>query len=111
MSIRPVELNGIIQRADHISSLKQQEDSKPYLDQQNIQSQVDRKKEAMKHQVVEKGNTPEAENHADAREEGRGVYYAPSGKKKTEEDEEERKPAKNSVVAKSTLGGTLDIKI
>jgi hypothetical protein len=106
MSIRPVEFNGMIQRTEDISNLKHQEDSKPLVDQQNIQSQVERKEAAARHQVVKKENSSQAENHADAREEGRGVYYTPSRKKKKEE--EKKKP--DQVVQKSMRGG-FDIKI
>jgi hypothetical protein len=106
MAIRPVEFNGIIQRTEDVSNLKHQEDSKPHVDQQNIQTQMQRKEEAVKHQVVTKQDSSQAENHADAREEGRGVYYTPSRKKK---QEKEKKPA-DRVVPKNT-SGRFDIKI
>ena len=39
MSIRPVEFSGVVQRSQDISSLKQNEDNKPMLQQQNVQTQ------------------------------------------------------------------------
>lgn len=107
MSIRPVEFNGIIQRTDDISSLKHQEDSKPNIDQQNIQVQAERKEAAARHQVVKKEDSSKAKNHADAREEGRGVLYKPTRKKKADEEE---KKEDGRVIPKSSSGG-FDIKI
>lgn len=37
MSIRPVVLNGMIQRTQDVGNLKQQEDNRPIVEQQNIQ--------------------------------------------------------------------------
>jgi hypothetical protein len=106
MSIRPVEFNGIIQRTDDIGTIKQQEDNKPLVDQQNIQTQVEQKEDAAQHQVISKDESPEAQNQADAREEGKGVYYTPTAKKK--KHAEEKKPA-DRVIKKSS--GGFDIKI
>jgi hypothetical protein len=106
MSIRPVEFNGIIQRTDDIGTIKQQEDNKPLVDQQNIQTQVEQKEDAAQHQVISKDDSPQAENQADAREEGKGVYYTPTAKKK--KHAEEKKPA-DRVIKKSS--GGFDIKI
>ena len=39
MGIRPVDFGGIIQRADDIAHVKKHEDIKPFIDQQNIQTQ------------------------------------------------------------------------
>ena len=40
MTIKPVVLGGMIQRADDIGMIKHQQDAKPMMDQQNIQMQV-----------------------------------------------------------------------
>ena len=40
MTIRPIDLKGMIQRADDVSILKKQEDSNAMHDQQNIQMQL-----------------------------------------------------------------------
>ena len=42
MSIRPVDMNGVIQRTQDVGTLKQQQDMKPMVDQQNIQIEVQR---------------------------------------------------------------------
>ena len=41
MSIRPVEFHGIVQRSQDVSTLKQNEDNKPMLQQQNVQTQFE----------------------------------------------------------------------
>ena len=46
MSIRPVEFNGMIQRTQDVSTLKQNEDNKPFMEQQNIQTQFSKEYEA-----------------------------------------------------------------
>ena len=45
MSIRPVVLNGMIQRTDDVGQIKQNEIQKPVVDQQNIQQAVQKKEE------------------------------------------------------------------
>ena len=39
MSIRPVEFSGVVQRSQDVSTLKQNEDNKAMLQQQNVQTQ------------------------------------------------------------------------
>lgn len=107
MSIRPIDFNGMIQRTEDVSSLKHQEDAKPLVDQQNIQTQVEQKESAALHQVKEKDDSQGAQNHADAREEGHGQYYAPGVRKKSKQ-EEKQQPGR---VIKKSAGGVFDIKI
>lgn len=107
MSIRPVDFNGMIQRTDDISTIKHQQDSKPLVDQQNIQAQVEKKEDAIKHQVSAKDDSSGAENQADARDEGRGLYYT-SGERKKHKQEEQKEPGR---VIKKKIGGSFDIKI
>ena len=42
MSIRPVEFSGVVQRSQDVSALKQNEDNKSMLQQQNVQTQFAR---------------------------------------------------------------------
>ena len=46
MSIRPVDFNGMIQRTQDVSTLKQNEDNRPVVEQQTIFSQEMKKVEA-----------------------------------------------------------------
>ncbi len=107
MSIRPIDFNGMIQRTEDVGNLKHQEDAKPLVDQQNIQTQVEQKEAAAMHQVRKKDDSQGAQNHADAREEGHGQYYAPGVRKKPKQ-EEKQQPGR---VIKKSAGGGFDIKI
>ena len=40
MAIRPVELQGVVQRSQDMSQIKQNQDIKPQTDQSNIQIQI-----------------------------------------------------------------------
>ena len=51
MSIRPVEFSGVVQRSQDMSTLKQNEDNKPMLQQQNVQTQF--AKETTQHRSEE----------------------------------------------------------
>ena len=53
MSIRPVEFSGVLQRSQDVSTVKQNEDNKPMLQQQNVQTQF--AKETI-HHMQEKGS-------------------------------------------------------
>ena len=44
MSIRPVDFNGMIQRTQDVSTLKQNEDNRPVVEQQTIFSQEMKKR-------------------------------------------------------------------
>ncbi len=55
MSIRPVDFNGMIQRTQDVSTLKQNEDNRPVVEQQTIFSQEMKKVEQNLHQVVHAG--------------------------------------------------------
>ena len=82
MGIRPVELNGMIQRMDDVGMIKKHEDAKPFLDQQNIQMQVNKREDNLAHTVLHPDNTSNLKNDSDAKGESRGTYYKSSGKKK-----------------------------
>lgn len=107
MSIRPIDFNGMLQRTDDVSTLKHHEDSKPLVDQQNIQAQVEKKEDAVRHQVRTKEDSSGTNNQADAREEGRGLYYSSDRAKKSKKEE----PKEPGFVKKKSFGGSFDIKI
>lgn len=104
MTIRPVDLGGMLQRTDDIGALKHQEDTKPIVDQQNIQYQGDKNEREMMHQVKEPNQNEKLDNHTDAREEGKGRYDKSRSGKKSKKKED------GKVVEKSMVGG-FDIKI
>ena len=51
MSIRPVVLNGMIQRTQDVGNLKQQEDNRPIVEQQNIQIEQQKHEDQLTHRV------------------------------------------------------------
>ena len=51
MAVGPVMLNGVIQRTQDVSMLKQQEDSRPMVEQQQIQSEMKQQESKLLKQV------------------------------------------------------------
>ena len=95
MSIRPVDFNGMIQRTQDVSTLKQNEDNRPVVEQQTIFSQEMKKVEQNLHQVV----------HAREKEKGNGRYEKEERKKK---DKKQQKA--DNVYLKGQTSG-FDIKV
>lgn len=104
MSIRPVDLGGMIQRTDDVGLIKHREDEKPMTDQQNIQVRVDKREDNLAHQVQQTNNTEEAKNQADAKDEGRNQYKKRDHGKKTQKK-------KDASVTKKDSSGGFDIRI
>ncbi len=105
MTIRPVDFSGMIQRTDDVGAIKYHEDAKPTVDQQNIQTQMLKKEDEVRHQVNESNRGEQLENHADAKEEGKNAYFSQKKKKKTAKKQDEGK-----VIVKKQ-GGGFDVKI
>lgn len=85
MSIRPVDFNGMIQRTQDVGNIKQQEDHKPVVQQQNIEIRQEKQEESLAHKVQ---NTEEKENFEfryDAKEKGNGGYSRDERKRKKRE--------------------------
>lgn len=105
MSIRPVDIGGMMQRSEDIGILKHQQDSRPAVEQQNAQSQMTKRTEELRHQVMNPENSNKPDTHADAREKGKNEYFfrKGNGNKKKEE-------ADGRVVKKYSDGG-FDVKV
>lgn len=105
MSIRPVVISGMMQRSDDIGTIKHQQDTRPAVEQQNLQTQMVKKSEEMRHQVLNPENSEKTDTHADAREKGKNEYFyrKQSGNKKKEESD--------GTVIKKNSGGGFDVKI
>lgn len=106
MSIRPVDISGMIQRTDDVGLYKHQQDSKPAVEQQHVQTQMVKKAEELRHQVMTPENGSKTDTHADAREKGKNSYFfrKKSNKKKQEELPEDR-------IIMKTSGGSFDMKV
>ena len=96
MSIRPVDMNGVIQRTQDVGTLKQHQDMKPMVDQQNIQIEVQREEYRQSEQVTRKDDSQMEEHRFDAKEEGK--------------EQRKKKQKEDRVVIKGAIGG-FDVKI
>lgn len=108
MSIRPVDLNGMIQRTQDVGNMKQAEDNKPVVEQHNIQVLQQKQEEQLAHKVQD---TQEKENFAfryDAKEKGSNEYEGNGGKKGQKKKKEDQSEGK--VIFKGQKS-SFDIKI
>lgn len=94
--IRPVDLNGMVQRTNDISTMKQNEDAKPMVDQGNIQQTVHKHTEHITHEVANKDNADREQNHFDAKEKGRNEYVR-IGKKQKKHRAEDKMTVREEV--------------
>jgi len=107
--IRPVEVQGVMQRTQDMSQIKQNQDMKPEVDQSNYQTQVHKHTENQSKQVNHSDNADKKEEHYDAKEKGNGAFYEkPQGKRQKKEVEEEDE---GIVRLKQVNQGTFDAKI
>lgn len=104
--MRPVVISGMIQRTDDVSLMKQQQDSRPMVEQHNLQAKVDEREDNLRHQVMTSEDSAKADTHADAREEGKNTYFfrKRANKNKTEDAPVDR-------VIKKNAGGGFDMKV
>lgn len=105
MAISPILMSGVVQRADDIGAIKNQQDSRPVVEQQNVQTQMAKKVDAKRHQVVTAEGSDKTDTHADAREKGKNAYFF---RKKSKGSEHEQTP--DNHVVKKSVGG-FDMKV
>ncbi len=98
MTINPVHLNGTMQRSQDISTIRHNEEQKPVVQQENIQTTFQRRTESMVKTVTNPNQRNEANGHFDAKEEGKNKYF--STRKKNENPK-----LKNQVVEKKQTFG------
>mgnify|MGYP001114163506 FL=1 len=104
MSIRPVEFHGVVQRSQDVSALKQNEDNRPMLQQQNVQTQFAKDTVHHMQQVTHANDSDNPKKKFDAREKGSNEYEDRRNKKKRAEEKNSGK------VSVKTTGG-FDMKI
>lgn len=108
MAIRPVEVQGVVQRSNDIGQIKQNQDQKPLVEQNNIQTQLHHEVERNARQVTKYENADKKENRYDAKEKGNGTYSGNKKKQKTKQQDEEES---DTVLLKSIHRGSFDVKI
>ena len=117
MSIRPVVLNGMIQRTQDVGNLKQQEDNKPLVQQQNIEIQQQKHEDQLMHQVQEPEQKENDGYRYDAKEKGKNEYkhdgnnQYEDGKKKKKKKQRDNEPENGGRVILKGQGSSFDIKI
>ncbi len=77
--IRPVELQGVVQRSQDISSMRQGENIRPAVEQANINIQQNKNYQQRSEQVNTKDNAELTEKRYDAKEKGSNEYENPNG--------------------------------
>ena len=87
MSIRPVDFNGMMQNQQNFSNVKQNEDQKPQLMQQQAFATVAKQEEAAARQVVNKDDLNREEYRFDARDGSKNEYQDNRKKKKEKQKE------------------------
>ena len=87
MSIRPVDFNGMMQNQQNVSNVKQKEDQKPILQQQQAFQAVMKQEEASARQVVNKENLDKEEYKFDARDGSKNEYQNQRKKQKAKQKE------------------------
>ncbi|MGN0141323.1 MAG: hypothetical protein ACI4AD_03785 [Roseburia sp.] len=108
MSIRPVEFNGMIQRTQDVSNMKQAEDNRPVVEQHNIQVQQQKQEDRLAHQVQDPEEKENTGYRYDAKEKGNNSYQGSGGKERRKKKEDTVKDGK--VIFKGQRGN-FDIKI
>lgn len=108
MTVHPVHFNGMIQNAQDVSTMRHQEETKPSVEQQNIQVQEEQKEQRQAQQVNTKDNASQMKNDRDAKDKGSNEYRKQEKKKKKEQPD--LLPDGN-VKLKMTMSGGFDIRI
>ena len=107
MSIRPVDLSGMIQRTQDVGNIKQTEDNKPVVQQYNIEARQLKQEERLSHKVQKSERKENEGFRYDAKEKGSNSYSREEQKKKRQAKEPENG---GKVVPKGGTGG-FDVKI
>ena len=96
----------MIQRTDDVGVWKLQQDNRPMVEQQSAQTQMTRKAEEFRHQVVTPADSNKTDTHADAREEGKNKYFFRKKSDKKNPDAE-----KDGRVVKKYSSSSFDMKV
>lgn len=105
MAVGPVTLNGIIPRSQDFSTIKQQEDNKPLVEQHNIQTTMKTHEQKLAKQVNHADDADQHMKKYDAKEKGSNEYHGQQSKKKRPKEQEKNK------VTFSGGSGRFDMKI
>ena len=96
----------MIQRANDVSTIKQNEDARPGLDQHNIQANQVKQEHALTHNVTRANQKENERKRYDAKEKGNGSYQ----KREQNKKKSDNKGSEDKVVIKGQ-NSRFDIKI
>lgn len=105
MSIRPIDFNGMVQRTQDVTTLKQNEDNKPVFEQHMLSGKIQKDTQRSLQQVKHGEDTENYQKKYDAREKGSNEYEGNKREKKKKEG-----PKEGQVIQKSSYSG-FDMKI
>lgn len=105
MTISRVEIQGQISRAQDFTTIKQNEDNKGIVNQNNIQREFNRSLDHKLHQVRQGDKAENQEKKFDAKEKGNGTYSGDGGQKRKKDEKKED----GKVILKGQ--GSFDMKI
>lgn len=106
MSLSPINFNGMIQNTAEVGNIKAQEDSRPEINQSNLQTVFNQEEERESHavnQLEEKGNK------YDLGEGGGNGAYQGNKKKKNKKNQDNKKP--DGVVKKKDGHISFDMSV
>lgn len=107
MSIRPVEFNGMIQNTHDASTVKHNQEHRPVLEQQILQSEHVKQEHNMAHKVSRAEEKTNDARRYDAKDKGDNQYDGDGGKKR----QKEKKDVKEDKVMLKTEHHSFDVKI
>lgn len=104
MTISRVELQGQITRAQDFTNIKQQEDTRGFVEQANVQLRSEQQTDVKAHQVQHGEQAENEGKRFDAKDGGNGHYYGDGGRKRQKKEEEDGKVVKKGY-------SSFDVKI
>lgn len=108
MSINPLMLNGMVQRTNDFSTIKQNEDNRPVTEQHVITNHQVKQEQELAQKVLTLKQKENEEYRYDAKEKGNGSY---EGKHKKKKKQKEPEKSGEKVVLKGQGVSHIDIKI
>lgn len=103
MSVRPVDIM-TMQQINQVSNIKQNEMTRPMVEQGNIATVIEKQTEAQNEQVVKKTDVENRNKKYDARDKSENEYHGNNHKS-------EKKNEDGKVIIKSKKISNFDIKV
>ncbi len=85
MVVRPVEMQGMVQRSQDITPIKQNQDNKPIVEQNNIYNTQQKQLHQKQENVIKKEDVDYHQEKYDAKEKGKNEYTG--GKKQQKKND------------------------